>query len=200
MIIALVGIAFGLFVYSIASVVNFYAKKAATRRIGEIVDQLVRGAHPNFSNSRAPLPPAIADAVKKLHKALRQSQALPDKALWELGHAIGEACRVDGYRDGMQVGAIPADTIRIEMSLNELLQMSWLAHLGFQHMMPNYRGTEIHRFSGPDDAREGARSVGVLECAIPRPERPFADLRTQLMAREAMICDWWAEKPALQPA
>jgi hypothetical protein len=199
-IIVVVGLAFALLVYSIGSVANFYAGKAATRRLAKIVDEIVRGAHPSFSNSQTPLPPTISQALRKLHKALRTTDNAPDPLLWDLGHAIGEACRCNGYQDGLQVGAIPPDTIRIEMSLNELLQMSWLAHLGFQHMMPNFRGTEIHRFSGPDDAREGARSVGLLECAIPRAERPFADLRTQLIARENMIADWWKEAPALQSA
>jgi hypothetical protein len=43
----------------------------------------------------------------------------------------------------------------VDLSVNELLQLSWLAHLGFQHMMPNYRGFEVYRFSGEEDAAEG---------------------------------------------
>jgi hypothetical protein len=75
--------------------------------------------------------------------------------------------------------------------LNELLQLSWLAHLGFQHMMPNYRGLEIHRFSGEDDAIEGAKAVGRIESAIPTKQRPFADLALQIKNRQKLISDWW---------
>ncbi len=65
---------------------------------------------------------------------------------------------------------------RIDFTLNELLQLSWLAHLGFQHMMPNYRDFEIHRFSGETDAREGALAVAKLEAAVPTKARPLARL------------------------
>jgi hypothetical protein len=64
--------------------------------------------------------------------------------------------------------------IRVDLSINELLQLSWLAHLGFQHMMPNYRGFEIYRFSSETDAQEGARAVGKIEGVIPAKDRPVA--------------------------
>ena len=67
-------------------------------------------------------------------------------------------------------------------------------------MMPNYRGIEIHRFSGEDDARDAARSVALLECAIPKTDRPFADVKTQMLARDSMISGWWTAKPALRSA
>jgi hypothetical protein len=73
--------------------------------------------------------------------------------------------------------------------LNELLQLSWLVHLGFQNMMPNYRGFEIHRFIGEEDAKEGAMAVGRIEGAIPAKARPFADLSVQLTSQQKLICD-----------
>jgi hypothetical protein len=55
--------------------------------------------------------------------------------------------------------------IRVDLSLNELLQLSWLAHLGFQHMVPN-RGFEMHRFTGEQDALEGTFALGKIESAF----------------------------------
>jgi hypothetical protein len=75
------------------------------------------------------------------------------------------------------------------------LQLSWLAHLGFQHMMPNYRGLEIHRFSGEEDACEGAKAVAKIEANIPAKERPFSDLSVQVKNRQKLICDWWQAVP-----
>ncbi|QND70420.1 hypothetical protein HB776_03545 [Tardiphaga robiniae] len=46
--------------------------------------------------------------------------------------------------------------IRTDPTLNELLSMSWLVHLGVQHTMPDYRGIDVHRFSGEVDARDAA--------------------------------------------
>jgi hypothetical protein len=62
-------------------------------------------------------------------------------------------------------------------------------------MMPNYRGFEIHRFSGEADAREGALAVSRIESAVPAKDRPFADLAVQLGDRLKMIGDWWHATP-----
>ena len=59
---------------------------------------------------------------------------------------------VQGHRAGVKRKAPAEGYIRVDFSVTELLQLSWLAHLGFQNMMPNYRGFEIHRFSGAEDA------------------------------------------------
>jgi hypothetical protein len=108
-----------------------------------------------------------------------------------LGDLIGEACWLKGHEAGMRRRAPAEGRIRVDLSLNELLQLSWLAQLGFQRMMPNYRDFEIHRFSGEEDALEGAKAVSKIECAIPAKERPFADLSVQLKRRQELIADWW---------
>jgi hypothetical protein len=60
----------------------------------------------------------------------------------------------------------------------------WLSHLGFQQMMPNYRGFEIHRFSGEEDPQEGAKAVGRIAAAIPETDRPFGDISDQFKNRQ----------------
>lgn len=42
---------------------------------------------------------------------------------------------------------------------SELLHVAWLAHLGFKHMMPNYRSFDVHRFDGRVDAQDGSFAV-----------------------------------------
>jgi hypothetical protein len=84
--------------------------------------------------------------------------------------------------------------IRVDLSVNELLQLSWLAHLGFQHMMPNYRGFEVYRFSGEEDAAEGAVAIGKIEASIPFEQRPIADLTVQFKNRRELIEDWWQKE------
>ena len=112
-----------------------------------------------------------------------------------LGYAVGEACWLKGHRAGVKRKAPAEGNIRVDFSLTELLQLSWLAHLGFQNMMPNYRGFEIHRFSGAEDAHQGAKAVSKIECAIPEKDRPFGDLTAQLKQRQKLICDWRQEVP-----
>jgi hypothetical protein len=74
-----------------------------------------------------------------------------------------------------------------------LLQLTWLAHLGFRYMMPNYRGFEIHRFSGEDDARKGARAIERLELSLPKGIGP-ADPIALSNSRLALIKNWWSER------
>jgi hypothetical protein len=62
-------------------------------------------------------------------------------------------------------------------------------------MMPNYRGFEIHRFSGEEDAREGTIAVSKIEGAIPAKMRPIADLGVQLKDQQKLISDWWQGVP-----
>ena len=102
---------------------------------------------------------------------------------------------MNGQAAGVRRKAPANGKIRIDLSLNELQRLSWLAHLGFQRMMPNYRGFEIHRFSGEEDALEGAKAVGKIESVIPAKERPFADLAAQLKSRQKLIFDWWQPVP-----
>ena len=83
------------------------------------------------------------------------------------------------------------DKIRVELSMGELLHLSWLAHLGFRKMMPNDRGIEMHRFNGEDDARDGNRAIERLELAIPARHRPFDDPLAQSANRYELIQHWW---------
>jgi hypothetical protein len=115
--------------------------------------------------------------------------------LWILGDAIGEACWLKGHASGIRRKAPAEGKIRLDLSINELLQLSWLAHLGFQHMMPNSRSFEIYRFSSEEDAREGALAVGKIEGVIPAKDRPVADLKVQFKNRQKLISDWWPAAP-----
>jgi hypothetical protein len=115
--------------------------------------------------------------------------------LWILGDAIGEACWLKGHASGIRRKAPAEGKIRVDLSINELLQLSWLAHLGFQHMMPNYRGFEMYRFSSEEDAQEGALAVAKIEGAISAKAKSVADLTAQFKNRQKLIKDWWQTGP-----
>ena len=115
--------------------------------------------------------------------------------LWIVGDVIGERCCLKGHAAGIRREAPRKGKIRVDLSLTELLQLRWLAHLGFQHMMPNDRGFEVHRFSGEDNAREGAKAVCRIESAVPAKHQPFADPSIQFKNRQMLICDWWQTAP-----
>lgn len=179
-----------------------YFHNGRRRGLEEAVRELVRGICHHYGAEDQP-PDAVAAALQKV-KALADKSSRPSNVaiqryyaeLWCLGDAIGEACWLKGHNAGVRRKAPAEGKIRVDLSLNELLQLSWLAHLGFQNMMPNYRGFEIHRFSGEEDANEGAMAVSRIEAAIPTKDRPFADLSVQVQRRQALIGEWWRETPS----
>ena len=63
-------------------------------------------------------------------------------------------------------------------------------------MMPNYRGLELHRFSGEDEAMESAQAISKIEGVIPAKYRPFADLSVQFKSRQKLISGWWQKTDA----
>jgi hypothetical protein len=170
---------------------RWYFDRGRRRGLSQSADEILRGAQGHLGTGNAAFPKPVQKTLAQFKRLVADPNCAWEPALWEFGNAVGEACWRKGHTEGVMVGAKPDDMIRIEMSLNELLQMSWLAHLGFQHMMPNYRGIEVHRFSGAHEAFDAARSVGILECALPKADRPFADIKTQILGREKMITDWW---------
>jgi hypothetical protein len=79
------------------------------------------------------------------------------------------------------------DKIHVALSMNELLHLTALAHLGFKKMMPNDRGIEMHRFGDEQQALEVTFAVERLERAIPELNRPSEHAAN----RQALIRHWW---------
>ena len=179
-----------------------YFDKGRLQGMEEAMREISRGISSHYELEGQVAPERVAKAVKALKaasgKRWKKGKGATDPyhaQLWIVGDSIGEACWLKGHAAGIRRKAPAQGKIRVDLSLNELLQLSWLAQLGFQHMMPNYRGFEIHRFSGEEDAREGAAAVGKIESVIPAKERPFADLSVQFKKRQKLICDWWQAVP-----
>jgi hypothetical protein len=179
-----------------------YFEKGRLRGMEEATREIVRGVSSHYELEGQTIPERVAKALKgvtavsaKRWKTGKGSTDPYHAQLWIFGDAVGEACWLKGHAAGIRRKAPAEGKIRVDLSLNELLQLSWLAHLGFQNMMPNYRGFEIHRFSGEEDAQEGAITVGKIEGAIPEKMRPFADLSVQLKSRQKLVRDWWQVVP-----
>jgi hypothetical protein len=189
-------------VFATWSSARSYFEKGRRRGAEEATREILRGIASHCELEGQGVPESMAKALKAANvvhdKRSKRGTASTDPyhaRLWVLGDAVGESCWLKGHAAGIRRKAPAEGRIRVDLSLNELLQLSWLAHLGFQHMMPNYRGFEIHRFHGEEDALEGARAVSKIEAVIPAKERPFADLSAQFEGRQKLITDWWQAPP-----
>jgi hypothetical protein len=175
-----------------------YFERGRRRGMEEATREFCRGLSLHYELENKGVPGRVAKAMKALKEISERS---PNKRkgatdqyhaqLWILGDGIGEACWLKGHAAGIRRRAPAEGKTRVDLSVTELLQLSWLAHLGFQHMMPNYRGFEIHRFNGEDEARESASVISRIEGVIPAAYRPFADLSVQFKNRQKLISGWW---------
>ena len=180
-----------------------YFEKGRLRGGEEATREILGGMSLHYELEGRTVPENVAKALKAVNAASRNHRkrrsSSPDPYhvhLSNLGYAVGEAIWLKGHGAGVRRKAPAQGKIRLDLSLNELLQLSWLAHHGFQHMMPNYRSFEVFRFSGAEEAEEGAKAVSKIECAVPAKDRPFADLTVQFKKRQKLIRDWWQATPS----
>jgi hypothetical protein len=174
-----------------------YFKKGRLQGFEEATRALSRGMSSHYELEGQHVPDRVTNALKAAKAAFERTQPRNRSVdqyhaqLWIVGDAMGEACWLKGHAAGMRRKAPAEGKIRVDFALTELLQLMGLAHLGFERMMPNYRGFEIHRFTGEEDAREGAKAVSKIESHIPAKHRPFADLSDRLKYRQKLVSDWW---------
>jgi hypothetical protein len=187
------------FVIAIWSSVSTFFARGRLRGMQEATQEIVRGVNSHYAVAGEAVPPHVAKAIgavtaatsgasynKKIHRYHTH--------LWVFGDAIGEACWRRGYDTCKRAMTPKQDIIPVELSLKELLHLTWLAHLGFNHMMPNYRGFETYRFTGDEDASGGTRALERLEAAVPAEHRPFDDPMVQANGRRKLIAEWWTPK------
>src|SRR6478672_7321237 len=107
----------------------------------------------------------------------------------------GPCCR--RAKEGSREGKDPCRSFLKRTFAARLVGTSRLSTY-FQHMMPNYRSFEIHRFAGEQDALESTSAVGKIENAIPAQERPFAEVQGK--GRQKLIRDWWHDSRSASPS
>ncbi len=170
-----------------------YFDKGRLRGVEEATREIIRGVELHYTGKKSAIPEDVVKAIEAVKTvAGTKPGADPYQArLWVFGDAVGRACWRKGYVAGLRELTPEQGKIRLDFSINELLQLSWLAHLGFQHMMPNYRGFEIHRFAGEADASEGACAVSRLEAAIQAKHKLLDDPLVRSNSRQALIRGWW---------
>ena len=192
-ILCLLSIGFVLATWSSA---RGYFARGRLHGMQEATQEIVRGISSHYEVDGQTMPPGAAKAVEAMNSATDgvsySKRILRHHAhLWVFADTIGKACWQKGYEAGKRKMAPKEDRILVELSRKDLLHLVCLAHLGFKHMMPNYRGIEMHRFNGRYEAEDGSYAVEKLEVAIPPEHRPFEDPLVHSNDRLKLIQDWW---------
>jgi hypothetical protein len=187
------------FVVAVCSSVSAFFSRGRLQGMREATQEIVRGVNAHYEVAGEAVPANVAKAIEAV-KAATSGASYNRRIhryhahLWVFGDAVGEACWRRGYEICRRAMTPNPDFIHLQLLPKEILHLSWLAHLGFNHMMPNYRGFESYRFTGDEDAREGARAIEKLEAAIPAEHRPFDDPAAQSVGRRKLIADWWSPR------
>jgi hypothetical protein len=183
-------------IYFCASSARSYFDKGRLRGNEEAAREMIRGLELHYTqqNSKA-IPKDVLEAIAALQNIGRKSRRAPNHQapLWLFGDAAGRACWHKGYVAGLKELAPEEDKIRLDFSTAELMQLGSLAHLGFQHTMPNYRDLEVHRFTGEENAIEGNRIIERLEKAVLARQQVSAAVLGRATGRQHLIGDWWRQ-------
>jgi hypothetical protein len=192
-ILAVIAVLLVLLLASTWSSAKSYFAKGRLAGMEEATLEIIRGVCSHYESSGQATPDYVAKAVEAVRtfargatyeKSIYRYQA----RLWIFGDAIGAACWRKGY-DTCKLQMTPReDKIIVALSMNELLHLTSLAHLGFKKMMPNDRGFEMLRFSNEEQALCGTSAVEKLERAIPEKHRPSQHAAN----RQALIRRWWS--------
>jgi hypothetical protein len=169
-----------------------YFAKGRLSGMEEATLEIIRGVCSHSEQAGQATPDYVTKAVDAVRTFARR--ATYEKSiyryqarLWIFGDAIGAACWRKGY-DTCKARMTPRDDkIHVALSMNELLHLTAMAHLGFKKMMPNDRGIEMHRFGDEQQALEVTFAVERLERAIPEPHRSSGHAAN----RQALIRHWW---------
>jgi hypothetical protein len=182
-------------IYLCGSSARSYFAKGRLRGNEEAAREIIRGLelHYTHQNSKA-VPKDVLEAIDALQYIGRRRRAHSHQApLWLFGDAAGRACWHKGYVTGLQENEPDEDKVRLDFSAAELMQLGSLAHLGFQHTMPNYRDLEVHRFTSEENAIEGNRIIARLEKAVSARQQAPAAMLDRSTTRQQLMRDWWRQ-------
>jgi hypothetical protein len=195
-ILAVLSVLLTILLASTWSSARSYFARGRLKGMEEATLEIIRGIDSHYQTAGQAPPDHVTKAIEAVRSFARgasyeKSIDRTHARLWIFGDAVGAACWRKGYDICKQEMTPGPDKIRVELSIGELLHLSWLAHLGFRKMMPNDRGIEMHRFNDEDDAQEGTRAIERLELAIPAKHRPFDNPLAQSVNRHELIQNWW---------
>src|SRR3981189_3945286 len=143
-ILAVIAVLLVLLLASTWSSAKSYFAKGRLAGMEEATLEIIRGIYSHYESAGQATPDYVAKAVEAVRtfargapyeKSIYRYQA----RLWIFGDAIGAACWRKGY-DTCRLQMTPReDKIIVALSMNELLHLTSLAHLGFKQTMPNHR-------------------------------------------------------------
>lgn len=134
----------------------------------------------------------VKERLKRIHSLpLTSRGSLRELRCVELGRAIARSAIAEGAEMQHTWTAPNSGKIRVDLTFQELKDIHWLAHYGFEHMI--WSTKEAFTFRDEEDATQATRAVSQLERLLPK-NPDDSDPYALSFNRETMIWERWPSK------
>jgi hypothetical protein len=173
--------------------------KASIRLQGmrEVVDFVARSGSYHYERDGDDLPEKVVKALDYLQYALKQKSAVDRARVYATGagalaDAMGEAAAARGFESGRRYTEPTDGERRVDMTMENWREIQYLAHIGFQHQMPNYERIIHFPFDSEEKALRAEAAIEKLEYAINHREGDpeYSDS----LARNMLIWNHWPDE------
>jgi hypothetical protein len=189
---ALIGI--GLLIGA-TSVIRGWLAKARLNGMKKVADAMIRGISHHYEQQDEPLPPEVDKAIDELNALVARQK--DDRGRAEqyaigariLADAMGQACVSRGFQSGQHWSEPTGGDTRVDLSEKELLNLAFLAHMGFEKMI-GWGGSELE-FDDEQDAERASEAIRQLERHKPKDAIDESDPYALAFDRQTMIWRRW---------
>ncbi len=195
----ILSILFGIsMVVAAVSMVRGWLAKVRLDGMREVVDTIIRNASHHYERPGEPLPEEIEKAIDDLHAGVKRRKNDRERGdAYRVGAAVlldrmGQAGVDRGFKSGQDWSEPRDGEYRIDMPIENWRRIRYLAHIGFQHQMPNYERMLHFPFDSEEDALQSEAAIEKLEFAIrhSKSDPEYSDS----LARNMLIWNRWPQE------
>mgnify|MGYP001235214254 CR=1 FL=1 len=152
--------------------------------------QITNGIGSYCDSSDGQVPAKLGEAIDDTKKAKSVDDLI--SRLWNVGYEMGQVCWDNGRESEANMSKSNQGCVQIELTEKQLLDLRWLAHIGFQYgIAADTR--EPYLIQTSDEAEAAQYAIEVLERSIPKDPMendPYA----MSFNRQTLIWNRWPNK------
>ena len=183
-------------IFSLWSIVRGWIRKAYLEGMQEAATRMIIGVSGHYEKRNEPIPERVAAAVDRTKKALDKKDLKVAAREYGfgcgfLGEEMGLACYHRGFEEGRQWTGPRGDDIRLDLTGAEVVNIAFLAHLGFEQML----FTKELQFNDEADAEKASAAIRKVERVRPAGTFDESDPYAQATNRMQMIWERYRPLP-----
>jgi hypothetical protein len=159
--------------------------------------ELSRGVSANYEREGEPLPEGVSKILDEIKVALVRAKTWDEKydayrvRLWTFGNEMGEASAGRGFDQGQDWMQPRKGELRVDLTVQELLDLNFAAHVGFERRM---EPGDYLAFREKKEAQRVTDAIERFERNVPKeyrdPDEPYA----LSFNRQTLIWNRWPQK------